>query len=132
MDIQFENPFKFQLEVLETDDHVPSLRTSVRVIIEQFQHKLQSEGTFWIECVVWDRFVQALRTPSADAVSLHDMSENFMLSVQNTEQGLVLEWKLVKADIGGKRHITVNLVAAIDEEILARIRQPFDDFPVWW
>jgi hypothetical protein len=132
MDIQFENPFVFQLEVLETDDHVPSLRISVRIIIEQFQHKFQSEGTFWIECAVWDRFAQALRTPSMDAVSLHDMSENFMLSVQNTEQGLTLGWKLAKADIGGKRHITVSFVAVIDEDVLARIRQPFDEFPAWW
>ncbi|MEN5182063.1 hypothetical protein ABE501_20105 [Comamonas testosteroni] len=132
MDIRFESPFEFKLEILETDDHVPSLRVSVRIIIEQFLHKFQYEGAFWIECAVWDGFAQALRNPSENNISLHDMSEHFMLSVKNTEQGILLEWKLDKPDIDGKRHINVNFSSIIDEEMVARIRQSFDDFPVWW
>lgn len=132
MDVQFESPFHFQLEVLETDDHVPSLRVSVRIVIEQFHHKYQYDGAFWIECAVWDSFLGALRQPPKEAASLHDMSENFSLSVQQAEQGFTLEWRFTKTDAGGKRQMAANFIAAIDEDALARVRRAFEAFPAWW
>ena len=132
MDVQFETPFGFKLEVLEADDHVPSLRASVRIVIEQFQHKCQYEGAFWIECAVWDRFLQALHQPNKESTSLHDMSENFLLSIRQTEQGLSLEWRFVKTDAGGKCQMTANFIAFIDEDALASIRRVFEEFPAWW
>ena len=132
MDIQFKDPFGFQLEILETDDHIPSFRINVHIAIEQFQHKYQYEGNFWIECSVWDSFVHALQHPSAETTSLHDMSEHFALSIQNTAQGLVLKWEFSKKDVGGKRQMAAHFISSIDEEVLAKIRQSFEGFPVWW
>jgi len=132
MNIEFKNPFGFHLEVLETDDHVPSLRVSVLITVAQFQHSCQYEGTFWIECAVWDRFVRALHTPSGQMASLHDMSDNFVLSVQRANEALNLTWVFAKDDIGGNRYMKMSFTSTIDEDILAKIRQQFDDFPVWW
>ena len=132
MDVKFENPFEFQLDILESDNHIPSLKVCVRILVEQFQHKHQYEGCFWVECAVWDSFLHALHSPSADAVSLHDLSENFAISIKNTEKGLALEWRSAKKDVGAKRQIATNFISFIDGEVLEEIRQQFDNFPTWW
>lgn len=133
MNIDFEVPFGFHLAVVETDDHVPSVRTALQIEIQQFQHLFRYEGSVWIECSVWDEFVQALHVPSYEATSLHDMNGNFALVLQQQSDSiLLLTWKFTKADIGGQRQMTAEFASALDADGLSRIREQFDVFPVWW
>ena len=38
LEIKFEQPFSFRMDVVETDDHLPSMRVETKIIITQFQH----------------------------------------------------------------------------------------------
>jgi hypothetical protein len=80
LEIKFEQPFCLHMEVVETDDHLPSIRVETKVIITQFQHTFSYQGTFWLECARWSNFVKALDGSSQSAV-LKDMSDYFTLMI---------------------------------------------------
>jgi hypothetical protein len=134
MDIQFNEPFEFQLDVVEVDDHVPSLRANVHINMEIGKSKLAYDDCIWLECEVWDRFLKALRTPSIDPVALHDMDEQFALSIHRSEEGVILTWSL--SDPNGfcicLQSMTALFTSVISEEAHRKIREVFEDFPAWW
>ncbi|WP_133681794.1 hypothetical protein [Paludibacterium purpuratum] len=134
MDIQFNEPFEFQLDVVEVDDHVPSLRAHVHINMGIGKSKLIYDDFIWIECEVWDRFLKALRSPPIDPVSLYDMDEHCALSIHRSEQGVVLTWNLL--DPYGfcicQQSMTALFTAVITEDAHAKIREAFEDFPSWW
>ena len=132
MDIEFKAPFSFSLEVIETDGHIPSLLSIIQVEIKQFHDVCKYEGEQWIQCSVWDAFVQALHVPSDHEISLHDMSNNFSLSIQKKDHGIMLTWKFSKDHLNGNGHAAMSFTSIVDEDVLAKIRQQFNDFPAWW
>lgn len=132
MDIRFKSPFSFGLQIVEVDDRVPSLRADIEIAVDQFQHAFQYKGHIWIECSVWDGFVEALHMPSREAVSLHGMNDDFALVLQETEAGIALTWRLSKTDLDGRRRMAVEFTCKVNEDDLAAIRRQFDEFPTWW
>ena len=132
MNIDFVDPFKFHLKVVETDDHIPAMRVLLTIQIEQFQHSFCYEGGIWIECVVWEAFTQGLHVPS-NAVSLYDMNGTFALTPkQNTDSSILLTWKFNKADINGQRCMAAEFISVLNDDSWAKIRHQFNDFPAWW
>jgi len=132
MKIEIKQPIALCLEVVETDDHVPSMRVQVQTVVEQFQHTCRCDGTFWIECANWDDFVQSLRTPTPEGVALRDMSGCFMLAIQKIDDSLSLVLEFEKSDVGRSRQMKFAFVSAIDDDLLAKIRNEFLEFPAWW
>jgi hypothetical protein len=133
MKIEIEQPIALRLEVVETDAHVPSMRVSAKIVVTQFQHVFTYDGTFWIECASWDVFTQSLLAPLSEEIALSDMSGYFMLVLRKTNDGLSLIWKYAKADVGSNgRRLEIAFTSAIDDDMLAKIRDEFREFPVWW
>lgn len=132
MKIQFEQPIGFLLEVIETDDHVPSMRVNVQIAVTQFQHTCRYEGSFWIECANWDSFAEFLRNPTTEAVSLRDISEYFILALHKTDECFSLSWTFEKTDAGGGRKMKITFTSAVDDDVFAKIRGEFLEFPSWW
>lgn len=132
MKIEIKQPIAFCLEVVETDDHVPSMRVQVQIVVEQFQHTCRYDGAFWIECANWDGFVQSLRAPSAEGVALRDMNGCFMLAVQENDERLSLVFEFTKSDVGSSRQMKFAFTSVIDDDLLAKIRDEFLEFPAWW
>ena len=132
MRIKFEQPLSFSLEVIETDEHVPSMRVNVQIIVAQFQNVSKYEGIFWIECATWDIFTKALHESFDEAVTLQDISGCFMVSLQKIDGCLTFAWKFFKADIGGGRQVKIDFTSAIDDDVLSKIRDEFLEFPAWW
>ena len=132
MKIEFEQPIGLLLEVIETDEHVPSMRVNVRIVVAQFQHTSKYEGTFWIECPTWDNFVKSLHGPFEDAVALRDISGCFVIALQKIDGHLTFTWGFAKADVGGNRQMKITFTSAIDDDVLSRIRNEFLEFPAWW
>lgn len=50
MDIEITNPVNIKLDVIEFDEHVPSLKFSVSISVEKFGYKAEVNTHFWIEC----------------------------------------------------------------------------------
>ncbi len=133
MKIEIEQPIALRLEVVETDDHVPSMRVSAKIVVAQFQHVFAYDGTFWIECASWDGFTQSLLAPLSEEIVLSDISGYFMLVLRKTNDGLSLIWQYARADVGNNgRRLEIAFTSAIDDDMLAKIRDEFREFPVWW
>lgn len=131
LEIKFEQPFTLRMEVVETDDHVPSMRVETKITITQFQHTFSYQGTFWFECASWSNFANALNDSSRDAV-LKDMSDYFVLAIRENEGRKILSWEFKKADAGGAKKATVAFSAEIDDDMLGKIKREFTEFPAWW
>jgi hypothetical protein len=108
------------------------MRVHVQIAVEQFQHTCRYDGAFWIECSNWDGFVQSLRAPSAEGAALRDMSGCFMLAVQTNDERLSLVLEFAKSDVGSSRQMKFAFRSAIDDDLLAKIRDEFLEFPAWW
>lgn len=132
MQIEIERPFEFTLEVLETDDHVPSMRVQVRIVVAQFQHTFRYDGSFWIECAKWDSFVQSLLVSTAEGAVLHSMSGEFKLLVHRSDGCSSINFELAKSDVGSSREMKFIFKAAIDDDAFSKIKDEFVSFPIWW
>jgi hypothetical protein len=130
--IDFKQPLSFALEVIETDQRIPSMRVNVKVVVAQFQNTCNYEGTFWIECMIWDSFVKSLHGPFEEAVTLRDINGCFLISLQQIDKHLNFVWQFAKTDVGGDRQMKIAFTSEIDDEVLSRIRSEFLEFPVWW
>ncbi len=131
MEIKFEQPLSLHMEVIETDDHVPSMRVEVKVVVTQFQHAFQYEGAFWIACENWDAFKVALCSFEGKAV-LQDMNGYFVLGVHQDSNGLFLSWDFTKDDLDGGKKTKVAFSSRIDDDVLGKIKNEFLEFPSWW
>lgn len=131
LEIKFEQPFSLHMVVVETDDHVPSMRVETTIIITQFQHTFTYQGTFWIECTGWSNFASELDDSLQSAV-LKDMSDYFTLMVNENEGKKVLSWEFKKTDVSGARKAVGVFSAEIDDDMLGKIRREFTEFPAWW
>lgn len=132
MKINLERPLSLKLEVVEIDDHVPSMRVEVEIVVKQFQHALQYEGAFWIACEDWDRFKETLGSLERGEAVLQDMNGYFMLGIHQDSSGLSLSWNFTKVDLGGGRKTEVAFSSNIDDDMLGKIKDEFSEFPSWW
>lgn len=131
LEIKFEQPFSLHMEVVETDDHLPSMRVETKVIITQFQHTVIYQGTFWLECASWSNFVKALDGSLQSAV-LKDMNDYFALMIYESEGKKIVSWEFKKKDIDNTRAAAVVFSAEIDDDMLSKITREFVEFPAWW
>lgn len=132
MKIKFEQPLSFSLEVIETDEHVPSMRVNLQVVVAQFQNTCKYEGTFWIECTIWDSFTKSLYGPFEKAMVLRDISGYFLLVIQEIDKNLTFTWEFTKIDVGVNRQMKISFKSVINDEVLYKIRNEFVEFPTWW
>lgn len=133
LEIKIEQPFGLRMEVVETDDRVPSMRIEAKILIEQFQHTLSYRGLFWIECAAWSRFVNGLHDVGAKPAVLNDMSDYFSLKVSENPSGkMTLSWEFRKSDVGGCKQAMAAFSSAIDDAMLSRMLEEFAEFPAWW
>lgn len=127
MDINIDSPIRVSINVVEFDEHIPSVKLLVDVFSEKFGCSISVNTTCWVECVVFDSFVDLLK--SGKTALIADMSNDFSLAVDVERSKLV--WSYTKTDISG------NVMRASGEEFLAegasdRILLAFESYPKWW
>lgn len=132
MKIEFEQPLSLALEVIETDEHVPSMRVNVQIVVAQFQSTSRYDGAFWIECANWDSFAKSLHGSFEERVVLRDISDCFVIALQRIDGRLIFAWELAKTDVDGNRQVKIVFTSAIDDDVLSKIRSEFLEFPAWW
>ena len=132
MEITIKQPLELQLEVIETDDYLLSMRVQLHATVFQFQHLCRYEGALWIEFACWDEFTTSLRSSSWQEAVLRDMSGYFLLAIRRTGNGLLFTWEYAKSDIDGDRRLNIVFSSKIDDDMFGKIRNEFLDFPVWW
>lgn len=131
MEIKIEKPFRLHLDVVETDEHVPSMRTQVVLDVHQFGHSLEYQGSVWFDCSVWDTFVAGLNGISEGEAELVDMGGYFTLRLGVVSGKPVVSWEMKKADVTGAV-ATAAFRSPIDEDALAHLKNQFKQFNRWW
>jgi hypothetical protein len=131
VDVHFEQPLSFSLRVVEVDDHLPSMRVEADVSVSQFSHNVTYQGSFWIRCADWDRFVAELGESLEDGAVLSAMDGSFLLKIWDEGGRRVFEWAFRNTDLS-QRVLTAGFIAEVDSDAFAKLKEEFVGFPRWW
>src|SRR5262249_46496755 len=101
MELKLERPFHLHLDVLETDDHIPSMHMHVSARMQQVGHRFDYQGSLWFDCSVWDTFVSGLASIEETAAKLVDMGGHFVLRLGRESGAPLISWSLEHADMSG-------------------------------
>jgi hypothetical protein len=131
MEIKIEKPFRLYLDVVETDEHVPSMRMQIVIDVQQFGHSLEYRGSVWFDCSVWDTFVAGLNSTDDGEAQLVDMGGHFTLRLGAVSGKPSISWEMRKAGVTGAV-ATAAFRSPIDEDTLAHVKNQFVRFDRWW
>ena len=127
MDIVISNPIELMLEVIEIDEHLPSLHFDVKIRSNIFCYDCEISSKIWIECCHIDDFIASIK--KEDIAILKDFNDCFELRINSIEGWL--EWSCSKEDLDGCTTSSKGR-EKIDIESKLEIYEAFNDFPKWW
>jgi len=127
MDIEITNPINLSLDVVELDEHIPSMKFNLTVQVKKFGYSSMVNAQLWIECRYIDDFINKLQ--DGNTALLNDMNGCFELLL-NPSQSL-LEWSCAKEDLEGYVTVSKGREKLTDESLNA-IYAAFNDYPKWW
>jgi hypothetical protein len=131
MEIRIEKPFRLHLDVVETDEHIPSMRMQAAIEVQQFGHKLEYHGSLWFDCSIWDAFASGLGSIDTVDANLVDMGGHFALRLSAVSGGSEISWEFRKAGVTGAV-ATAAFKSPIDGDTLAHVKHQFAQFESWW
>ena len=129
-----EKPIGIRMEMVETDDYLPSFKMQVEI---QVKHPTGSyhyrADDIWFECAKWDLFVDALQKPGEDeTLILLDMSELFSISLaKQDEQEFMLKLFCSEPETGSGQ-ASLSFSKPIDHDQFHQFTGKFINFPKWW
>lgn len=131
MEVEIERPFYLKLDVIETDEHVPSMKADVSVRVQQFGQSLEYRGYAWFECACWDTFVSDLSHIYETQAKLTDIEGSFVLAVGICAGKLDVSWEMKKVAVDGSV-ATAACHFPADPDTLAHVERQFIEFSKWW
>ncbi len=127
MDIEINDPINIILDVVELDEHIPSMKIDITIRVKKFNYSSDVNSQLWIECECFDKFIDNMRRD--DLALLKDMNGVFELRL-NPSQGW-LEWSCVKEDLDGYITSAKGREKLTDESKRA-LYDAFNGYPKWW
>ncbi|NHB63692.1 MULTISPECIES: hypothetical protein [Morganellaceae] len=127
MDIEIKNPINITLDVIELDEHVPSMKFNLTIRVDKFGYSLDVNMQLWIECQCFDSFIDNLRRN--DIARLKDMNGAFELLLNPVQD--LLEWSCAKENLDGYITSAKGREKLTDESKCA-LYEAFNDYPKWW
>ncbi|MHA6909976.1 hypothetical protein ACQUJS_16335 [Ralstonia pseudosolanacearum] len=131
MEIRIEKPFRLYIDVVETDEHVPSMRIQATIEVRQFGHVLEYHGNLWFDCSVWDVFVAGLSSIDTAEASLFDMGGHFVLRLSAVSGKPEISWEMKKTAVTGAV-ASAAFQSSIDADTVAHVKRQFAQFESWW
>lgn len=127
MDIEIKHPIRIALDVIDIDEHIPSINFNVIIKVHKFSYDLEIISNLWIECKCFDEFVNNIQ--QGNIAHLENMRGDFELIVNNSQN--YLEWACTKEDLEG--NITESKGREkLNAESVASIYEAFNAYPKWW
>jgi len=127
VDIEITSPINITLDVIELDEHIPSLKFNLAIQVNKFNYSLSVTSQLWLECQCFDEFIDNIR--NEDIAHLKDMNGGFEL-ILNPVLGW-LEWSCAKEDLDGNVTVSKGREKLTDEAKSA-IYAAFNNYPKWW
>ncbi|MBD2786473.1 hypothetical protein ID858_16495 [Xenorhabdus sp. DI] len=127
MDIEINSPINIALEVIELDEHIPSMKFNLAIRVNKFGYSSNVNSQLWVECQCFDAFVDNMRR--GDIALLKDMNGSFELLLNPAQNWL--EWSCAKEDLDGYVTLAKGREKLTDESKRA-LYEAFNDYPKWW
>lgn len=127
MDIEITSPINITLDVIEFDEHIPSLKFNLAIQVDKFSYSLSVSSQVWLECQYFDEFIDNMR--SDEIAHLRDVNGCFELIV-NPVLGW-LEWSCAKEDLHGYTTVSKGREKLTDDA-KSVIYAAFNNYPKWW
>jgi hypothetical protein len=127
LDIEINDPINIILDVVELDEHIPSMKVDITIRVNKFNYSSDVNSQLWIECECFDKFIDNMRRD--DLALLKDMNGVFELRL-NPSQGW-LEWSCAKEDLDGSITSAKGREKLTDESKRA-LYDAFNGYPKWW
>lgn len=127
MDIEITNPINITLDVIELDEHIPSMNFNVVIHVNKFIYSLEINSQLWMECKCIDEFIRNIR--DGNIAHLKDMKGCFEL-ILNPLQGW-FEWSSSNENLDGYITMSRGREKLTDASKFA-IYEAFISYPKWW
>ncbi|MEW5292010.1 hypothetical protein ABW286_23015 [Erwinia papayae] len=127
MDIEINKPINIILDVIDLDEHIPSMKFNVLIKVNKFSYSAEINSKLWIECAIFDEFIRNMKDDNV--AILKDMNGFFELILNPTQNWL--EWSCGKEDLDGYITSIKGREQLIDESKHA-LYEAFNDYPKWW
>ena len=123
------------MEVLETDDYLPSIKMAIKVeMIHPTGNIAYEASDIWFECNVWDNFVVSINgigLSSSGKASLKNISDFFSIEISSENGVITFDLKCEEINIcNGTSNLSYRSV--IDDDLLSHIKNQFCHFEKWW
>ncbi|TDB59474.1 hypothetical protein [Photorhabdus khanii] len=127
MDIEVNSPINITLDMMEVDEHLPSIKFDIMIRVKKFSYSLEANSQVWVECQVFDMFIDSIRKDNI--ATLSDMNGLFELKLDPV-QGC-LKWSCSKEDLDS--YITLAKgEEKLTDELKWLLYKAFNDYPRWW
>lgn len=128
MDIEFFRPIRISLDVVETDERLPSVKFKFEVESNAFSESFLYRGEVWIACKDLDIFNYSLGRTSCHLTSLDGL---FSLEIVQGSGRYVLRWFRRKESVFGAV-AEMKYESSLDSDDISAIKSSFDSFAKWW
>ncbi|MDQ0622188.1 hypothetical protein [Paraburkholderia graminis] len=131
MRIALRIPFSVEIDVVETDNRLPSMSCNVTIEVKQFQQRLHFFDGVWIPCSTWDSFVKGLAFDDCANAELFDIERRVVLRVSKSAVGYRFSFE------GDRTHSNgvvgkATILAPLDRDEFSVVAREFADFERWW
>jgi len=133
--IRIDEPIKLQLEIIEYDKVLPSIKASLQVEIEHSSGNIRYNiNDIWVECKAWDEFVSGLNRIESeeDKVALTSMSDNLEIPFGVVDGIPLFSIKWRKSFVDNEANVCVNYEGRVNLDVLNHLQEKFNEFPKWW
>lgn len=134
-DIKLREPFNIEIQILEFDDRLYSLRLLLNYFVFFFQEKLiEINNQVWVECKVWDDFIlQMFRMKMGESkfAKLYSMSDEIIMELFERDEKILFVQYCNKL-VNSSTKIESSISLSINSEQLEYLYEQLNSFEKWW
>jgi hypothetical protein len=132
MKIKFDRPVLFELDLLEIDDHLPSVKMQLKITYDGFEHNFTHELMLWFDCKEISNFLSRLNVVNFNNAVLNDIGGIFFMELKSHERDMSLIFRIKKRDILNNFSGSLDFAFNVNNDFRETIKKSFNEFPVWW
>jgi hypothetical protein len=129
MSVIFENPLKFDLDVIDLEESSSTVKMRLKAEVIQFNQKIGYDGTFWILWVDLKEFKDSLLIKNRDLWSIKDIEGYFIFELRDSGAEKSISWRNTRRDVVGNRKVDLFFSASLDVNTFEKIRTDFAELP---
>jgi hypothetical protein len=133
--ISIKRPIGIKLDIIETDNYLPSIKMEVHIEMEHPTGKiLYQADDIWFECTHWDNFTATLNqiaNNSKGEAFLENMSSNFKVKLIRDGSSIKFNFTVQESNVSDGE-ASINFSSLIDDDLFNQIKSQFVEFEKWW